>query len=551
MPLIDSRAGGLARVGRAATLGNVASQPPVPYRFHPRLVEAALALNENRLEVAERILKPHLKEDPFDAAAIRMLAELAARIGRIRDAENLLRRAVELRPSWTAAKANLAMLLGRMGRPAEAMELLDEIFVEEPEDIGHWNLKAATLARLGDFDESIRIYEEVIARSPNQPGVWLSYGHMLKTIAKLDAGIAAYRKAISIRPTLGEAWWSLANLKTVKFDQADVEAMQAALEAPGLTQSDRYHLAFALGKALHDGGRTDEAFASYATANALRLKEHPYRPGTLTNLVDRCIATFTRENLADRPGGCAAPDPIFVVSLPRAGSTLLEQILSSHSLVEGTSELQDIPALARKFGKYPEAVLDLDPDVRRELGDEYLKRTSVQRRSDRPYFVDKLPNNWMYVPFIQLILPNAKIIDARRHPLGCCFSNFRQHFARGQEFAYDLHSLGRYYSDYVRLMAHVDSVLPGRVHRVIYERMVDDTETEVRRLLDYCGLKFEPACLEFYKTERAVRTPSSEQVRRPIYREATEEWHPYETCLGPLKAALGPVLDAYPDAPAS
>jgi tetratricopeptide (TPR) repeat protein len=529
----------------------VATRFPVPRRYHPALIEAALALNDNRLDVAERILKPHLKQDPFDAAAIRMLAELAARIGRLRDAEHLLRRAVELRPSWTAAKANLAMLLGRMGRPADAMELLDQIFVEEPEDIGHWNLKAATLARLGDFEESIKIYEGVLERSPNQGGVWVSYGHMLKTIARLEEGIAAYRKAISIRPTLGEAWWSLANLKTFKFDEADIAAMERALDAPRLSTSDRYHLHFALGKALHDAGRTDEAFDHYAKGNALRLEEHPYQASTVTRLVDRCLEAFTPTALAERPGGCDAPDPIFVVSLPRSGSTLIEQILSSHSQVEGTAELQDIPALARKFGKYPDGILDLDADARRELGEEYLKRASVQRRTDRPFFVDKLPNNWLYVHFIQLILPNAKIIDARRHPLGCCFSNFRQHFARGQEFTYAFDSLGRYYSDYVRQMAHVDEVLPGRVHRVVYERMVDDTEAQVRGLLDYCGLAFEPACLEFYKTERAVRTPSSEQVRRPIYREATEEWRPYDKYLGPLKDALGPVLDAYPDVPAT
>jgi hypothetical protein len=320
---------------------------------------------------------------------------------------------------------------------------------------------------------------------------------------------------------------------------------------PSLTDEDRFHLDFALGKAMHDAGRTDEAFAHYSQANALRLKGQPYRPRLLTKVVDRCIETFSAEVFADRPGGCDARDPIFVVSLPRSGSTLIEQILSSHSLVEGTTELQDIPALSRKIGDYPQDVLPLDEGARRELGADYLKRAAVQRRTDRPFFVDKLPNNWLFVPLIHLILPKAKIIDARRHPLSCCFSNFRQHFSRGQDFTYDLKALGRYYSDYVRLMAHIDEVLPGRVHRVIYERVVDDTESEIRRLLDYCGLEFEPQVLEFYNTERAVRTPSSEQVRRPIYREATEEWRAYESHLGPLKEALGPVLEAYPDAPAS
>jgi tetratricopeptide (TPR) repeat protein len=530
----------------------VATQAPHPSRYHPRLIEAAMALNENRLEIAERILKPYLKEDPFDPRAIRMLAELAARIGRLRDAENLLRRAVELAPGWTAPKANLALVLGRVGRPAEAMELLDDIFADEPEDLGHWNLKAATLGRLGDFDEAISMYEAVLREAPKQAKVWLSYAHLLKTVGRLADGIAAYRRAIELRPTLGEAWWSLANLKTFKFGADDVAAMAQALGTPGLSDDDRLHLDFAMGKAMHDAGRIDEAFAHYARGNALRLKLRPYVPGDLRDLVDRSIESFTAEAFSRRrEGGCDSPEPIFILGLTRAGSTLLEQILSSHNQVEGTSELQDIPILVRRTGKYPRGALDLTGEERRAIGEEYLKRTAVQRRTGKPFFIDKLPNNWMWVPFIHLILPNAKIIDARRHPLGCCFSNFRQQFANGQAWTYDLEHLGNYYADYVRLMMHVDSVLPGRVHRVIYERMVDDTENEVRRLLDYCGLKFEPACLEFYKNERPVRTPSSEQVRRPIYREATEEWRPYEPYLKPLKAALGPVLDCYPEPPSA
>jgi len=521
------------------------------FAHHPRLIEAALALNENRLDVAERLLKPHLKDDPFDVAAIRMLAELAGRIGRWRDAETLLRRAIELAPGWVTAKANLALVLGRMGRPAEALALLDDVFAAEPDDVGHMNLKAATLGRIGDFSEGIRLYEQVLERAPGQPRVWLSYGHLLKTIGRQADGIDAYRKAIAIRPQLGEAWWSLANLKTIRFDDADVAAMRDALMSPDLSDDDRLHLHFALGKAMHDAGRADDAFEHYTLGNALRLKQQPYRPEEITRIVDRSVAAFTAAEFANRPGGCESPDPIFIVGMPRAGSTLVEQILSSHSLVEGTSELPDIPALVNKVGRYPAALLELSESDRRALGTEYLKRASVQRRTGRPFFIDKLPNNWLHVPFIQLILPNAKIVDARRHPLACCLSNFRQHFARGQNFTYDLDHVGRYYADYVRLMAHIDAVLPGRVHRVIYERMVEDTEAEVRALLDYCGLAFEPQVLEFHKTERAVRTASSEQVRRPIYRDATDEWRLYEPHLGALKSALGPVLDAYPEAPAS
>ncbi|MBV9526966.1 tetratricopeptide repeat-containing sulfotransferase family protein [Sphingomonas sp.] len=520
-------------------------------RLHPALIEAAMALNDNRLDIAERILKPYLKDDPFDVAAMRMLAELAARIGRWRDSEALLRRAIELAPGFTAARANLALVLGRTGRPAEALELLDDIFDAEPEELGHWNLKAATLGRLGDFDEAIDLYEQVLKRSPEQPRVWLSYGHMLKTVGRQADGIAAYRRAIAIRPALGEAWWSLANLKTVQFDEADVAAIEKALDSPGLDDDDRLHLEFALGKAMHDARRTDEAFAHYAAGNALRLEQQPYRSGEIASFVDRCVTLFTPEAFATRPGGCDAPDPIFIAGMPRAGSTLVEQILSSHSLVEGTSELSDLPVLAGKGGGYPGGTLDLSADERRAFGEEYIKRTSVQRRTARPFFIDKLPNNWLFVPFIQLVLPNAKIIDVRRHPLACCLSNFRQHFARGQAFTYDLADVGHYYSDYVRLMAHVDAVLPGRVHRVIYERLVDDTEAEVRALLGHCGLDFEPACLEFHKTERAVRTASSEQVRQPIHRDATAEWQAYEPHLASLKDALGPVVAAYPDPPVS
>lgn len=540
----------MAREQRARYETVVATEASVIGRWHPRLIEAAKALNEGRYDIAERLLKPHLMEDPFDVRAIRMLAELAARLGRLRDSETLLRRALEIDPNFTGARANLAMVLGRLGRPAEALELLEGLFETEPDRVGHLNLKAATLGRLGDFEQALELYRQVLDRAPNQPRVLMSYGHMLKTVGRLDESVEAYRKAIAINPALGEVWWSLANLKTVRFSEEDIAAMEQALGRTDLKDDDRFHIEFALGKALHDLGRTDDAFAHYEAGNALRRTYHPFNAGHLSQLVDRSIELFTKEVLTS-PGGSDASDPIFVVGMPRAGSTLVEQILSSHSLVEGTSELPDMPAIARGRGKYPSSAVDLSAEERREAGDEYLKRSAVQRRTDRPFFVDKLPNNWMFVPFIQLVLPNAKIIDARRHPLGCCFSNFRQHFARGQDFTYDLDDLGRYYSDYVRLMAHVDSVLPGRVHRVIYERMVDDTEAEIRALLGYCGLEFEPACLSFYETDRAVRTPSSEQVRRPIYRDATEEWVRYESHLGPLKKALGPVLDSYPDAPSA
>jgi tetratricopeptide (TPR) repeat protein len=513
-------------------------------------MEAAAAMHENRLDVAERILKPYLKEDPFDVRAIRMLAELAARLGRLKDSETLLRRALEINPGFTAARRNLAMVLGRLGRAAEALPLLDELFAAEPEGVGHLSLKAATVARLGDSEQALGLYEQVLAHAPNQPRVLISYGHMLKTVGRADEAVTAYRKASTINSALGEAWWSLANLKTTRFSEEDVAAMQQALSRTDLKDDDRFHLEFALGKAFHDRGRADDAFDHYAAGNALRGKYHPFNAKHLTDLVDRSIELFTRE-LLTRLGGSDSTDPIFIVGMPRAGSTLVEQILASHSQVEGTAELAELPAIARGERKYPGDAAVFTDEERRIAGDEYIERTAIHRRTDRPFFIDKLPNNWMFVPFIQFVLPNAKIIDARRHPLACCMSNFRQHFARGQDFTYDLADLGRYYSDYVRLMAHMDSVMPGRVHRVVYERMIDDTEGEVRALLDYCGLEFEQACLEFYNTDRAVRTPSAEQVRQPIYRDSTDEWRAYESHLDPLKAALGAVLDAHPEAPSA
>ncbi|MEG3125507.1 tetratricopeptide repeat-containing sulfotransferase family protein [Sphingomonas sp. GB1N7] len=523
----------------------------LPLRDYPQtLIDAALALHDNRLSDAEPLLKGHLKADPFDVRAIRMLAELAGRIGRYRDAENLLRRAIELSPEFTAARANLAIVLYRQNRAPEAIAELDRVLEEDPDNPGHANLKAAALGRIGGFDEAIDLYEQVLKDAPRQPKVWMSFGHMLKTVGRQADGIAAYRRSIELAPELGEAWWSLANLKTVKFDAVDIAAMQAQLARTDISDEDRFHLDFAIGKALEDRKQAAEAFAHYDAGNALRRTKIVYDAQETTAFVDKSIALCTPDFFAARTGaGSFVPDPIFILGMPRAGSTLVEQILSSHSLVEGTSELPDIPTLARRWTDYPESLATLPPEKLHALGEEYIDRTRIQRRTDRPFFIDKLPNNWAHLPFIHLILPNARIIDARRHPLGCCFSNFKQHFARGQAFSYDLADMGGYYRDYVRLLAHIDAVLPGRVHRVIYERMVEDTESEVRALLAACGLDFEPACLDFHKTDRAVRTASSEQVRQPIFRDGTDAWKPFEPYLDRLKAALGQVLTDYPDAP--
>jgi len=519
----------------------------------PKLRRAAIALCENDLPVAERILKDHLKVFPTDVAAIRMLAELAARIGRYRDSENLLNRAVELAPSFAPARFNLATILYRSGQTPRALEELETLMAADPESATYRNLAAAALGRIGDVAKAIEHYEVILARLPRAEKIWMSYGHSLKTFGRQADSIAAYRRCIALEPGFGEAWWSLANLKTVKLDAADIAAMEQALAGDRISAEDRYHLHFALGKAHEDAGDVAAAFAAYAAGNRLRAAELDYDPDATTSLVDRSIATFTPAFLASRAGkGCDAPDPIFILGMPRAGSTLVEQILSSHPLIEGTQELPDIQRLARRLGAeerpsvYPSSFNDGAGNKLREWGEEFIESTRIHRKTDRPFFIDKMPNNWAHLGLILQILPNAKIVDARRHPIGCCFSNFKQHFARGQGFSYDLVAMGRYYADYVRMMAHFDAMLPGRVHRVFYERMVEDTEGEVRRLLDYLGVDFDPACLRFHENERAVRTASSEQVRRPIFREGMEQWQRFDRWLGPLRDALGSALDDYP-----
>lgn len=526
----------------------------------PQLMTAAEALCDGRLAVAEQALRDRLKAQPTDVAAIRMLAEVGARLGRLEEAQALLERVVELAPGFAAARHNLALVLFRQNKAAEAVAECDRLLAAEPKHPGYAVLRAAALGRIGEYQAAIEGYEAVLAAYPEQPKAWMSLGHALKTVGRQADSVAAYRRAIALRPQLGEAWWSLANLKTVRFDDSDLEAMRGALERTDLDAEDRFHLHFALGKALEDREAFAVSFEHYAAGNRLRREGLDYVADETRRHVERSIRLFTPEFFAARTGqGCPAPDPIFVVGLPRAGSTLVEQILSSHSRVEGTMELPDLISMARRLGgrrkrseesRYPEVLATLSADDLRALGEEWLERTRVQRKTDKPIFIDKMPNNWAHVGLIALILPNAKIVDARRHPMGCCFSGFKQHFARGQGFTYDLEDVGRYYADYVELMARFDQALPGRAHRVIYERMVADTEAEVRALLDYCGLPFEDACLRFWETDRAVRTASSEQVRRPIFTDAAEHWRRYEPWLEPLKTALGPVLDAYPEAPA-
>jgi len=525
----------------------------------PQLMEAAAALVANALPQAEARLRTHLAKHPTDVAALRMLAEVAARLRRYPDAQQLLEQCLTLAPSFDAARHNYALLLNRQGQPAAALPHVERLLAKVPRDPGYRNLKAAVLANLGDYALAIEVYEGVLKESPRQPKIWTSYGHALRTAGRSTEAVTAYRRALAMEPTLGEAYWSLANLKTFQFSEADVHAMQEVLARTTLGDDDRLHFEFALGKALEDRARYPESFAHYASGNETHRRSHPYSASETTAYVHNCKAVFTKAFVAAREGaGTDAADPIFILGLPRAGSTLLEQVLASHSLIEGTMELPHIPQLVREIAgrqtrheQLPQAIAKLTPQELCALGERYLEGTRVLRKTAAPFFIDKMPNNCWYVGLIHLILPNARIIDARRHPLGCCFSCFKQLFARGQNFTYSLEDLGRYYRDYVELMAHFDAVLPGRIHRVHYESTIEDTESEVRRLLAYCGLPFEEGCLRFYENERAVRTASSEQVRQPIFREGLEHWRHYEPWLAPLRDALGEVLLAYPRVPAS
>ena len=465
--------------------------------------------------------------------------------------------------TWTLVATTVGVFvlqLIELHKYEQARAQLDRLIREDPEHRRYFqNLQATVAVGLGEHARAVELYRQLLQDAPEDADLHLSMAHALKTQGSRDRAIASYRQAAGCRRGFGDAYWSLANLKTYRFDESEIAAMRSQLARTDIGDEDRLHFHFALGKALEDLGDYAESFRHYAEGNRIRRGQMDYSPEETTERSSRSAAVFPREFLELRAGwGCCAPDPIFIVGLPRSGSTLIEQILSSHSAVEGTMELPDIGAIARALGgrrrrrdetAYPELLGDLSAERLRELGEEYLSRTRIQRKTDRPFFIDKTPQNFLHLGLIRLTLPNAKIIDARRHPMAACFSVFKQHFARGQPFAYDLDDLGCYYRDYVAMMAHFDRVSPGKVHRVLHEAMVGDTETEIRRLLDYCGLPFEDGCLRFHETDRAVRTASSEQVRRPIFRDGLDQWRHYETWLGPLKTGLGDVIENYPEAP--
>jgi tetratricopeptide (TPR) repeat protein len=488
-----------------------------------------------------------------------MLAEVAARLGRDADAENLLARCLELSPSFNFARQNYSYILNRNNKFEQVLEQSEILLNSDPKNLSYMNLKAVALSKIGDYNNAIKLYENVLIDNPGYAKIWHSFGHTLKTAGLTERAIKAYRQSIQLEPAFGEAYWSLANLKTFRFSADDVAAMTAQLCSATLNDEERFHFDFALGKALEDQKHYAESFQHYQTGNTLRRMAIGYSAERNSNKVAISKKLFTQQFFEQRKDfGVASAEPIFILGMPRAGSTLLEQILSSHSQVEGTMELPDIISITKDLYRkqtdmraksYYPMLLNLNQQQANTYGQRYLNNTTIHRKKVTPFYIDKMPNNFAHIALIHLILPNAKIIDARRNPMACCFSNFKQHFARGQNFSYGLDDMGRYYRDYVELMAHFDSVLPGRVHRVHYENIVENTETEVRRLLDYCGLPFEQGCLSFYDNDRPVRTASSEQVRQPIYKDGIEHWRHFESWLEPLKHALGPVLESYPNVP--
>ncbi|MFI4905686.1 MAG: sulfotransferase, partial [Steroidobacterales bacterium] len=479
---------------------------------------------------------------------MRLLAQIGMKLDVLDDAEFLLESVLVFDPDYHLARYDYVGVLLRLHKHAKALEEIATLLKVEPQNRAYRICYANVCVGLGNHEEGLRVFRELSAEAPLQADLHLSIAHALKTLGKQQQSIESYRAAAAVKPSFGDAYWSLANLKTYRFTDEEIARMRAQEAAPATKLVDRYHLCFALGKAFEDSAQYAESFRYYERGNALKKSESRYRPGPVERNARLQAAVCTREFFTARQGvGCDRTDPIFIVGLPRAGSTLIEQILASHSKVEGTMELADIPRLVQHLQgrdpddskpRYPGVLADLSADQLKRFGEKYIADTQVYRSGKR-FFIDKNPNNFRHIGLIHLMLPNAKIIDARREPMACCFSNFKQLFAAGQEFTYSLEDIGRYYRSYVELMAHWERILPGKILRVQHEDVVEDLEGDVRRILDFCGLEYEPQCVEFYKTERSVRTASSEQVRQPIFREGLDQWRNFEPFLGPLKAALG------------
>ncbi len=521
------------------------------------LTDAKVAIGAGRFQAAEAWLRQHLRRSPADVAALRMLADLAARRGDRVETERCLALCLSSAPGDAKARHELARLLYRQERIGEMLPMVERLLATDPRNTGYLTLKAQAMRLVGRASESIALMEGVVADFPEDVRAWLVFGNLMREVGDQSRSIESFRRALTVRAGFGEAYWALANLKTFRFAQSDVESMHVQLSEP-IAESSRIHFEFALGKALEDAENFAASFEHYARGAALQRATLSYDADATSDYVLRANALYQSQFFADRSTwGSERRDPIFIVGLPRSGSTLLEQILASHSQVEGTRELPDVPAMVEELAaganpggepQYPEPVAAMTRGRIEAMAAQYLADTQVRRPLGRPRFVDKMLGNFSHIGLIHLMFPHATIIDARRHPMGCGFACYKQLFAQGMNYSYDLGELGRYYRDYASLMAHIDAVLPGRVHRVHYEQLVADPEREIRRLLDHCELPFEPECLRFYENRRPVQTISSEQVRRPIYSDAVDHWRHYEPWLGVLRDAVDELCARYPAA---
>jgi tetratricopeptide (TPR) repeat protein len=533
--------------GREAEAANADAQVKDLAALPPPIVTAFNMYADGEIFDAEQTVRQYLLAHGDHVEGMRLLAKIGLDLDVTDDAEILLARVLELAPQHREARYEYAIVLLKRHKHVRAREEMEKLLALDPDNRMYRTTHVTVCIGFGDY-QALPRYRELLVETPNDPELHLSIAHALKTLGQTREAVDSYHAAAALRPAFGEAYWSLANLKTYRFTDTEIAHMRSAEAAPKIQSADRYHLCFALGKALEDRAEYAESFACYERGNALKKIECRYRPEPLERTARLQESLCTAEFFAERKGhGCDSAAPIFIVGLPRSGSTLIEQILASHSEVEGTMELADIPRMVQDVQgreviggepRYPGVLASLSAEQSRKLGEKYLADTRVYR-TGKARFIDKMPNNFRHLALIHLILPNAKIIDARREPMACCFSNFKQLFASGQQFTYSIEDIARYYRMYVELMAHWDAALPGRVLRIQHETVVDDLEGNVRRILDFCGLDFEPACVDFHKTQRTVHSASSEQVRRPIYREGVDQWRHYEPWLGPLKSALG------------
>ena len=510
------------------------------------LVAVTHHLHEGRLLRAEEICRHFLRANPRNVEGMRLLAQIGIKLGILDDAEFLLDSAQAFEPDNIQIRLDYIDALRRRQKFAAAREQAEALHARDPDNPLFQSHLAIESMQTGDYERAFDLFDAVLAKLPRDPATLTSKGHALKTTGAQEDAVTSYHAALAAKPDHGDAWYALANLKTYRFTDDEIERMREQAVRPDLAFMDRVYLSFALGKALEDRGDYADSFVHYERGNTLKRAQTRYSADAMSAELARQRDICTPELFARHDGaGDPAPDPIFILGLPRAGSTLLEQVLASHSQIDGTLELPNILALAHRLrgrragqSRYPEVLHDLTAEQLSAFGAKFIVDTRVHRQG-APFFIDKMPNNFRHIGLIHLILPNAKIIDARRAPMDCCFSGFKQLFAEGQEFTYGLPEIGRYYADYVELMDHWDTVLPGKILRVQHEDVLDDLEGQTRRMLDYLGLPFEDQCLAFHTTRRAVRTASSEQVRQPINRSGQDAWKPYAPWLAPLREALG------------